>query len=426
MKPKLHYLFLLFALPMACSLPEATVKPDFINLSNMYNPSYTNFHPAYNIYHNSPNSSLLLVKIFPVELLYTGTIQPDKLIGQAAITFRLYDITDPDKKTTLADSGIVNYSFERENADKRYITQIQLNTEPGKRYQLMVLAEDKIRKEQDLKYMYVDRTSPLSEQNFLVTDTGNKTPVFQPYVIGNKPFKLKYNGAGFDSIFVRYYGNEPPLPKPSFSLTREREFLEKPDSLWVLPFRNDIDYQLNYEGVYHFQSDTGNTAGVTFFNFGESYPKIDEAPQMADPLVYLMTSTEYRELKSNSNQKLALDKFWLDIAGDAEIARDLIRVYYNRVFIANFYFTSFKPGWKTDRGMIFIIYGPPQSVRVTATQEKWIYFKNNFTTTVTFTFDHVLSPFTTDNYILQRAENYDTYWRTAVDTWRKGKIFLIE
>jgi hypothetical protein len=107
-------------------------------------------------------------------------------------------------------------------------------------------------------------------------------------------------------------------------------------------------------------------------------------------------------------------------------ARELIKVYYNRVFFSNFFFTSYKPGWKTDRGMIFIVYGPPQQVKVTPTQEKWIYFKNNFSTSVTFTFDFVPSSYTHDNYILQRSDNYDSYWRLAVDSWRKGSIFLID
>ena len=76
--------------------------------------------------------------------------------------------------------------------------------------------------------------------------------------------------------------------------------------------------------------------------------------------------------------------------------------------------------------MIFIIYGPPQSVKVLPDQEKWIYYKNNYTTTVTFTFFNKPSPFVSNHYVLQRSDSYDTYWRSAVDTWRRGKIYLIE
>jgi GWxTD domain-containing protein len=183
---------------------------------------------------------------------------------------------------------------------------------------------------------------------------------------------------------------------------------------------------LNYEGIYHFQLDTNQANGLTLFNFGDGYPKVQEVKQLIESLAYLATTAEYEELKNSTNQKLAVDNFWLDKAGNVDKARELIRVYYNRVFFANYYFTSFKPGWKTDRGMIFIIYGPPQSVKVSPNQEKWIYYKNNFTTTVTFTFDHTPSPYAFDNFTLQRADTYDTYWRQAVDTWRRGNIYLIE
>ncbi|HJZ39434.1 MAG TPA: GWxTD domain-containing protein [Bacteroidales bacterium] len=425
MKRALVYLIWLLLLPIACFSPKSTVAPSVVNLSRMYNPGGTRLHPSFTVYHNSPATSLLLVKIFPVELLYSGTIEPNKLLGQVSLNYVLSDISDLEKPV-VADSGQVVYTFARENADKRFITQITLNTEQGKLYQLMITARDMVRNEENLTCLFVDKSSPFSEQNFLLTDVEDNVPLFQPYVVGNSPFKLDYANVQHDSIFVRYYGQEIPLPRPSFSLTREKDFLENPDSLWVFPFKKGINLQLNYHGIYHFQVDTNHLEGLTLFNFGGSYPKVQEVDQLIEPLAYLSTSVEYEEIKKATNRKLAVDNFWIERTGNIERARELIRVYYNRVFFANFYFTSFKPGWKTDRGMIFIIYGPPQSVKVLPDQEKWIYYKNNFTTTVTFNFNFTPSPFALDHYTLQRAENYDTYWRQAVQTWRQGNIFMIE
>ena len=347
------------------------------------------------------------------------------MLGKVSLTYVLTDITDPEKPV-MADSGKMIYTFARENAEKRFITQVLLKAERGKFYQLMITARDLVRNEENLTYLYVDKTSPFSEQNFLITETESGTPVFQPNVVGNTLFKLDCTERQYEQIFVSYYGRETPLPKPSFSTGHEREFLERPDSLWILPFRSGSSYQLNYEGIYHFQLDTNRAEGLTLCNFGVSYPKVQEVRQLIEPLAYLTTTPEYDNLKKSANQKLAVDNFWIEKAGNLERARELIRVYYNRVFFANFYFTSFKPGWKTDRGMIFIIYGPPQSVKVLTNQEKWIYYKNNFTTTVTFTFDFQPSPFSLDNYVLQRSDSYDTYWRQAVDSWRKGNIFTID
>jgi len=423
---RMFYLLLcLLVLSMGCQSPKSLVKPSVINLSNMYNPNNTRLHPAYTIFHDSPSSSLLLIKIFPSELLYSGTIEPNKLLGQVGITYKLIDITNKEQPV-LADSGNTVYNFARENADKRFQTQLPIRTQTGKKYQLAITARDMVRRSECLNYMYVDKSVPMSEQNFFIGGAEERVPYYKPYVIGDNLVKFDYSFDGYDSVYVKYYGKEIPLPRPSFSLSREKEYFESPDSLWKLPLSKANSYQLSYEGVYYFQPDTNTQAGLTLMNFGESYPKVQEVKQLIEPIAYLATSIEYNELLKATNQKLAVDNFWLDKSGNIEKARELIRVYYNRVYFANYYFTSFKPGWKTDRGMIFIIYGPPQSVKVSATQEKWIYYKNNYTTSVTFTFDHNPTAFAPENYTLQRSDAYDTYWRSAVETWRKGNIYLIE
>lgn len=420
--------WIILLLVVACSAPEKAVvqkEPTVTNMSGMYNPSNSRIHPALSVYHNSPASSLLFLKIFPAELLFSGTIEPDKLLSQISIDYILKEIVNASK-TELADSGRIVKQFRHEDAEKKFQMQIPLKTQEGKLYQLSVKVTDMVRKSESLQYIYVDRTMPQSEQNFALFDMNDKSPLYKPYTIANTVFRIDYNNPEADTIFVKYYSKEIPLPRPSFSLTREKEFFNDPDSIWVVPVNKSLYYQFNYQGVYFFQADTSKEDGLALLNFGNRYPRIQEVQQLIEPLVYLTNSIEYGELKKAKNQKLAVDNFWLDKAGNTEKARELIRVYYNRVYFANYYFTSYKPGWKTDRGMIFIIYGPPQSVKVTPTQEKWVYYKNNYTTTVTFTFDHNPTPFSPDVYTLQRSDSYDSFWRAAVDTWRKGNIYMIE
>lgn len=424
MKNALLVFLIYLLLPLSCFSPRSTVKPGVVNLSNMYNPVNTKFHPAYTVYHNSPGASVLLIKIFPVELLYAGGIEPNKLLGQVRISWVLTDIDNP-AEAVVADSGKVTYTFEREDADKRFVSQVNIQAREGKKYQLMILAKDLVRNDENLHYLYVDKSTTLSAQNYMLLGPDGRDPFFQPYVIGGNNFSIDTRQA-VDSLFVFYYGGEIPLPRPAFSQSREIEFLARPDSLWKLPYGRGMQYQLNYPGVYMFRKDTAHTEGLTVFNFGENYPKVQTVEQMIEPLAYLSTSPEYEALKKSTNRKLAVDNFWIEKAGNIEKARELIRVYYNRVYFANYYFTTFKPGWKTDRGMIFIIFGPPQSVKVTPDQERWMYYKNNYTTSVTFVFNHLPFPFALNNYVLQRSDSYDTYWRQAVDTWRSGKIYLIE
>jgi GWxTD domain-containing protein len=420
------FILTLFAF-LACSAPKSRVtKPKAVAKSVMYNPASTRLHPSYTIFHNSENLSVLMLKVFPVELLFSAANTEGKLIARLRIQFQLTDITDRTAPM-LADSGTHEYTILKENAEKRYLAQLPLRAENNKLYELQVDATDLIRNEAHHEFVIVDKTSSYSQQNYRVTEMLNNMPYFEPFVTGSTPFRFEYRLDTFSRVYISYYGQESPLPRPSFSLTREREFMERYDSLWILDYKKNTPYLLAYEGIYHFQFDTTTPGGLTVFNFGHDFPRIKRPEQMIEPLAYLTSSPEYEEIKKSVNQKLALDNFWLSLTNNSmDRARELIRVYYNRVYFANYYFTTFKPGWKTDRGMIYIIYGPPQGVTHAAGTEKWIYYTNNFASTLTFTFDFVSSPYTTDNFILQRSEGYDAYWRQAVDSWRKGTIFMFD
>jgi GWxTD domain-containing protein len=407
-----------------CSSPVRLPKER--NVANIYNPSSTKIHPAFMVFHENENTSVLVVKIFPKELLYSMANPEGQYRATLKVNFQLVEIENPENKTT-ADSGTFAFSFARENAEQRVIREIRIKAEKGKIYQLNIKAADIIRNEELLKYLYVDKRTETSYQNYMIFDEKTQIPYFPPYVLGNERFRIMHNNPEkYDSIFVFYYGAEMPLPKPSFTLTREQEFLSHPDSIWILPYNRNILYELAYEGMYFLQFDTSQDAGLTLLNFGNDFPRIKNPYDMILPLAYLTSSPEYNEIKNATNQKLAVDNFWLSCADDMERARELIRIYYNRVFFSNYYFTSFKEGWMTDRGMIFIIYGSPQAIYTKVNEEKWIYYRKNYSTTVTFTFDNVQSPYSDNNFILQRSESYDMHWRQAVNSWRNGQVFLLD
>ena len=407
-----------------CTAPVRLPKER--NVAKIYNPSSTKIHPAFMVFHENENTSLLNIKIFPKELLYSMANPEGQYKATIRVSFQLVDIENPEDNT-LADSGTFAFSFAREDTEQRVIREIRIKAEQGKIYQLNIKAADIIRNEELLKYIYVDKRSGGSHQNYMIFDEKTKIPYFPPYVLGNERFRIRYNNPEkYDSIFVLYYGSEMPLPKPSFTLTREREFLSQPDSIWILPYNKNNIYQLAYEGMYFFQFDTSQAAGMTLLNFGDDFPRIKSPYDMILPLAYLTSSPEYNEIKSATNKKLAVDNFWLSCAEDMERARELIRIYYNRVFFSNYYFTSFKEGWMTDRGMIFLIYGPPQAIYTKSNEEKWIYYRKNYSTAITFVFNNEQSPYADNNFILQRSESYDMHWRQAVNSWKNGQVFLLD
>ncbi|WP_198172630.1 GWxTD domain-containing protein [Hymenobacter ginkgonis] len=153
-----------------------------------------------------------------------------------------------------------------------------------------------------------------------------------------------------------------------------------------------------------------------------SFPGQSTAPELIEPLRYLTTSAERQQLTQAAEPKKAVDRFWLQAAGgDQTRARDMIRRYYGRVTVANEVFSGHKAGWLTDRGLLYVVLGPPQSVRhLPDGTEHWRYDDaGRQGEAVAFTFRPRPSTLAPDNYELVRRPEYELLWYAAVERWRK-------
>jgi hypothetical protein len=98
-----------------------------------------------------------------------------------------------------------------------------------------------------------------------------------------------------------------------------------------------------------------------------------------------------------------------------------VRMYYDRVEAANYLFTNFEEGWKSDMGLIYIIYGPPTRVFIKESGIMWIYNKTFELPRVSFFFNHVNTAFTDKHYVLERKLEFQNLWFRTIDLWRSGK-----
>ncbi len=152
------------------------------------------------------------------------------------------------------------------------------------------------------------------------------------------------------------------------------------------------------------------------------FPGQTTADELIENLLYLTTAAERQQLRQAASPKRAVDQFWLAAAGgDQTRARDLIRRYYGLVTAANELFTSHKPGWLTDRGLVYVVLGAPASVRRLPTgDERWQYAElDQSGRDLTFTFRPRPSTLAPDNYELVRRPDYEAGWYAAVERWRK-------
>jgi GWxTD domain-containing protein len=192
----------------------------------------------------------------------------------------------------------------------------------------------------------------------------------------------------------------------------------------MIHYSPDIYFSFSYEGLYHFRFDTNQPQGLTIVNFGTNFPKVKDPEELILPLAYITTSAEYKKLLASENKKLSVDDFWLEAGGSTGRARELIRIYYNRVYFSNYYFSNTVPGWMTDRGMVYVVYGPPKNMQKTPNSETWIYYMKGASNSIEFTFTYKPTAYSVDNFVLNRSESHDWHWREAVDSWKNGKIFL--
>ena len=107
-----------------------------------------------------------------------------------------------------------------------------------------------------------------------------------------------------------------------------------------------------------------------------------------DQLQYLATNEERQKFKKAPKNQLEqlLREFWESRDPTPNtIKNELMDEYYKRVRYANAQFSTFMPGWRSDMGMIFIIFGPPGEIERLYTSstrysgQKWYYYNINRT-----------------------------------------------
>jgi GWxTD domain-containing protein len=390
------------------------------------NPSYkkelNTLHPQFVVFNNSDTTAELHFKLSSKELLYT---RPDGInfSSNILISYRLYNSYDSKE---IIDSGSVRLVDENNSgADKFIMGKMTVKAQAPKSYLVRLKVTDLNRNTDVAAVTTIEKDNDLNRQNFLVKSAATDVPVFRSYLKTNEEISINYKSKISVSVFVRYYNRAFPLAVPPFSLTEPKPFQYQPDSTFQLEMKNGaVKFTAGKKGFYHIQLDTTKRDGVTLFNFTDAFPDIRRADDMILPLRYITSRQEYDELVNSTNKKASVEKFWMECTGNQDRAKELIRKFYNRVQDGNTYFTSYVEGWKTDRGMIYLIYGAPNVIYKTANTETWTYGEEANISSLTYTFSKVNNPFTDNDYALDRSVSYKQSWYSAVDIWRQGRAYL--
>ncbi|MDD5570065.1 MAG: GWxTD domain-containing protein [Bacteroidales bacterium] len=387
------------------------------NMSYLYNKTESVIHPEYQIYHISDSISRLFYKVNSSELLFARQTDKEEFYAKYSITYKLYSSYNSG---VISDTGsVIEVRKSESDSAVTFIGQVDFKGKTGSNYLLEVVIKD-LNKNKFLKtFLNVQKKNKFVRQNFILTDTSDN-PLFRYYIGSNKQFKMKFNDNGKSKFLVKYYKNDFPIASPPFAAGSEKYYLIQPDSTFIIDLKKNDKYLKFFKtGMYHILSDTSNNEGLSVMIFYDDFPRIAHSENLLNPLRYITTKQEYDKMSETPNKKIPVDNFWLENASNQERARMMIKNFYQKVQYANEFFTSYTEGWKTDRGMIYIVFGEPNIVYKSESQEVWIYGEVNNMNSVTFSFNKMENNFSDNDYSLSRSPIYKNMWYNAVDMWRR-------
>jgi GWxTD domain-containing protein len=317
-----------------------------------------------------------------------------------------------DVRSTLGEKEGKSVSLDsvtKINTPQRTYGQVQLPVSASVKFLTVKLLNNVLQRAW-LFYVALEPNYPVREHLL-----AGEAPVLTPYITKNTTVSLQ--GTASESI-VSYYNDNFPAATPGFSesLGRVSKGMSI-DSTFKVTKGQPLN--LGQKGLYLVQPDTSVAEGLAF-RVEEDYPRLARIENLADPLIYICTKQEFEKIKQAKGEKKAFDRIILSITGDAERAKTFMRSYFRRVELANHYFTSYKEGWKTDRGMIYIIFGLPDEVFRLGDRELWNYKSTSIK--VNFEFTKSSTVFDPDNYVLIRQKKYQNTWYEVIDLWRNARF----
>lgn len=404
---------LIFAI--AC---QSVSKVSRQNLVYLYQ-SEENFTELNNcLYHTTDSTSTLFIEVLFSNLVY----QKDPYTGLYTCSYRLgYKLTSGyESNEILQTASIVSGDSINYGKNNSIIHSFDIKIDYPGNYLLEITLFDFNRQSSTTRYVEADKSSRYGRQNFLTMNSKSGL-AFKDYFPPGEQIRIITDQQDLNFLYVNYYNRDFPVARPPYTADREMVFNYKPDSVFLLPVsKGESDwFMMDQPGFYHFRKDTLFREGFTLFSFHEGFPEMYTADQLRYPLRYITTRKEYDSLMGSSNMKAAIDEFWLKSTRTEDRAKILIQKYYSNVEDANRYFTSYLEGWKTDRGLIYTVFGKPDYVYRGYGSEEWIYGEPQNRSSLRYTFVKVKNPFTDNDYMLLRSPTLKESWFVTVQSWRR-------
>lgn len=374
-------------------------------------------------YYESRDTLRIYAEVNTAELLFLRDQSNSPFKG--AVMLEAYIFKNDGKKALPVDTVRRAFHIDQPtNTNEKAIISLKTRLPDPVVYELRVHVYDVNRKAGVWHTELLNRADTLDRHHYLLVDPQTGAPVFENHLSISYPLRVFTTWKNDTILYGHYFRRSFPLPPAPFSTKPYPAFDYNPDSTFTLHALSDGSYELHpgAKGFYHLRKNNRDPLGFTLYRFEHPHPEITQATQLAGPMVYLLSGEEYGRMIKSRESRLNVENMWIRFSGSKERARENIAKFYKRVQAANVYYTSYTEGWRTDRGLIYIVYGKPNSVYKDPQGETWIYGEENNPSTTRFSFVKVNNPFTNNDYRLIRNELYKPSWHRNVDLWRSGRV----
>lgn len=389
-----------------------------VNLAENYTPDQKELFFDATLINQNDSISCIEFEFKTDQLLFSKNTE-DKFISRYSVDYKVYTNYNDN---SIIDSSQIHYSITKTSKTPQLKKhKIKTFAPRGSDYLIQITFTDENRNQKKTTFTSLKKTNLTAANYFkIISPDGGQSGYYQ-----KDSFQIIPQSDSIQYIKVLTFNRKHYIAPKPHDLSYNFRFLGDPDTSWLisLSVKNKIDLPAIENGFYHFITDTLSKKGFSVFHTPKDYPQVNNLNEAIGSMGYLLNPKEYARLITSSTPRASFDLEWKKISGGKERARNLIREYYKSVSKANQMFTSYKPGWSTDRGMIYIIYGPPKIVYRYDDSEVWIYGEENNLLSDVFKFEKIESSIADNIYILERNINYKVNWNRMVTSWKEDRGF---
>ncbi len=420
-KMKLKLLFVLFISITVASCVSKQVQKGTKTGASKYNPASSVLHPQFKVFHETDDYSKLYFKLYTKELRFSSA--NEQRTNQTVIKLS-YKITSSLRDNNILDSAKTILKIKKQLSQTSIISFFKIKNMELKHYLIEINLYDVYGNKKSQSYISVNKSDDGNEQYYITFKGKNNKPVFTEYFKPNDTLYIKNKNSSLKTMQIVHYINNFKTPEKPYNTDKKSSIRLKKDTSWYVPVKNKKSiFYAKEPGIYIIRADTTKIRGIMKVQFSGAYPLISKSNEMIEAIAYILKNDELLKMQNSMNKKLSIDNFWLKTAGNKEKARELIKIWYNRATYSNFYFTSYKKGVKTDRGMIYTVLGPADDIQYFDDAEKWIYTNTKTVSKLEFIFVKQSNSISNNDYTLIRENKYESVWNKAIKTWRLGKVF---